>query len=122
MNNHSFGTENTEPLFKMLKEASNKVFGLFMAPWRGSRKRKNAPQGQQPAQYQIARRKSLTKMASFGKKRRSDMSDLMVSKRRKSTNSGFLDRAFENAWYLPEDELEEERLVMQVAPYVTRGD
>ena len=44
-------------------------------------------------------------------KRRSEKIDYMATKKtRRLTNSGFLDRAFENAWYLPEldDDLDDD--------------
>ena len=53
-------------------------------------------------------RKTLSSFGSFRKKRQSEKRQRpVVKKTRRLTNSGFLDRAFENAWFLPEDEVDD---------------
>jgi len=48
--------------------------------------------------------KAMPSIESFRRKRQTEKADfLVVKKPRRLTNSGFLDRAFENAWYLPDD-------------------
>lgn len=102
------------------------MFGYFFLPssWRSATKRTQCDVSQaHPTQTRLAKPKALASRGSLRKKRRSDMADFLITKKSKRlTNSGFLDRAFENAWFLPEDECDNDKTIDEIVSYVIKGE
>ena len=81
----------------------NKMFE-FLFSWRLQRKRNRQSNCSMPTKA-----KHVSGEVDLRKKRQSDKADLRIQKKtRRLTNSGFLDRAFENAWFLPEDAFDDD--------------
>ena len=82
----------------MFQKAKFDLYKLFF-PWRSSNSsdRSSMTVSKPP--------KAMPYAPTFQKKRRSEKAEMTTTakKPKRLTNSGFLDRAFENAWYIPED-------------------